>query len=176
MDADFERSRGHARHGPSDGVVMQKLSDNATPISPNSFRKCQLCGFEKADICEFTMWWECDENDEIDPDKILITCKSEACQKAIDDHDRLYREIPWSQGGPGKFILLCGNCVNRNGTNCAHPKLKANGGDGLKVSYGSFLSGTIIRTDKGCIRFPDPACRCEGQIDLDRVLPDVQES
>jgi len=35
---------------------------------------------------------------------------------------------------------------------------------------------TIVCTDKGCIKFPDPACQCEGQIDNSKVLPDVMES
>jgi hypothetical protein len=159
-------------------MVMKKLSDDALPLT--TFKRCQLCGSEKSDIVEFTMWWECDENDEIDPEKILVTCRSEACGKTIDDHERLYREISWGRGGPGKFMLLCGNCINREGTRCTHPNLRANGGNGLKVTLSNLPKAIVCfheNSKLGCVpMFPDPATRCEGLIEREKMIPDVMDS
>jgi hypothetical protein len=126
------------------------------------------------------MWWECREDDSIDPEKILVTCRSKACEKVINDHERLYREIPWGRGGPGKFMLLCGNCMNREGTQCTHPNLKANGGNGLKVTYSALPKVMVCfheYTGLGCTPlFPDPANRCEGLIEREKLVPDIMNS
>lgn len=169
---------------------MKSLSDHALPLTV--FKRCQLCGFEKYDICEFTMWWECREDDSIDPEKILVTCRGKECEKTINDHERLYKEIPWGRGGPGKFMLLCGNCMNREGTRCTHPNLKANGGSGLRVTYSALpkvmvclhLQGPIPGVDEQAENtgsrcfplFPDPATKCEGLIEREKLVPDVMES
>jgi len=129
-----------------------------------SFQECQLCGFRNDDICYFRMWRECDDADQPIPDKILITCKEGRCFQMIEDDPRLFLEIPWSQGGPGKFILLCGDCPHRQGFGCTHPKLKANGGDGLEVKFTPTpWSSAFICGDGGCHRPPGPpATFCEG--------------
>lgn len=155
---------------------MKKLSLDFFPLK--NFKQCQLCGAQKSDICEFIMWWECDEKDNVVPDDILITCKGKNCRKVIDDHERLYVEIPWSRGGPGKFILLCGECVYRNGTSCTHPSLKANGGNGLRVEFAR-LPTVRVCTSHGvsCFPlFPSPINKCDGLTGQEKLLSDVIES
>jgi hypothetical protein len=143
---------------------MRKLTDDVKyPL--DTFKRCQLCGFSKNDICEFIMWWECDESDKFDENSdILITCKSKSCQKIIDKHERLYQEVTWSRGGPGKFMIFCGDCANRSGSKCIHPKLKANGGDGLKVMFNIAFKGMILCSKDKCFQFPHPATECEGLV------------
>lgn len=118
---------------------MQRLTDNLKhPLT--TFKRCQLCGFEGTDICEFRMWNECDDSDKAEPGNVIIVCRQKACGDVIDKHPRLYRQVPWGAGGPGMFMLLCGDCEYRDGSKCRHPNLKANGGEGLEVK----LSGPVI--------------------------------
>lgn len=130
---------------------MQRLTDTLKPLPSNSFCFCQICGYEGTvnkngdlfkDICEFRMWVECDENDiPSDETNVFIACKSESCQKVIDNHERLYMEVPWGRGGiskliQGQFMLLCGDCKNRGKDfTCHSNKQKTVGGEGLEVRF-----------------------------------------
>lgn len=93
----------------------------------NAFKCCQFCGHSSDDICEFRMWQRCDSNE--------IACRGDACRKIIDDDPLLFIEVPWSQGGPGRFMLICGDCPHRSEYSCKHPDLKTNGGEGLLVHF-----------------------------------------
>lgn len=107
-------------------VVLHSISD--------TFCRCQLCGYESDDICEFRFWQECDEEDQREPYNILITCKQDECFQKIDQHERLYVQLAWSNGEPGHLSLLCGECMHRDGVRCSHPDLKSNGGKGLLLA------------------------------------------
>lgn len=109
---------------------MKRLTEDA-PYPLTNFCKCQICGYEKDDICEFRMYLECDEQDKPEPYNILITCKSDECFSVIEKHERLYFSPAWGTGAPGYFMLLCSDCPHRKGGYCTHPDLKSNGGEGL---------------------------------------------
>ena len=149
----------------------KKLSEIAVipAISaPDTFKRCQLCGHVSPhdDICEFRMWQRCDAQDNL-IESYLVTCGSEACFQKIDADPILFREVPWSQGGPGRFMLLCGDCPNRKEFDCQHPNLKSNGGKGLLVNLAQpFLGGArVCMSDGTSFRFGNPANRCEGHPD-----------
>lgn len=113
---------------------MDRLTDTVKH-SLETFNRCQLCGYESTDICAFRFWYECDEEDKVEPYNVLVICRhNKECTQTITDHPRLYREVPWSAGNPGHFSLLCGECPSRDGTHCTHPNLKANGGEGLDLT------------------------------------------
>ena len=148
-----------------------RLTEAAKAYPLDSFMRCQLCGHTSPykDICEFQMWLECNDQDMPEEGNVLITCRQEACQKVIDDHPRGYSLVSWGQGLPGYFMLLCGDCPHRNGTNCSHPHLKINGGEGLLIEMSNPLGvgHVTVCTDDGrtrCISnmFPQPATSCEG--------------
>ena len=113
---------------------MRRLTDTVLHPINETFKKCQLCGYESDDICEFRFHQECDENDNKEPYNILITCNQDACFQKIEQHERLYVELAWSNGEPGHFSLLCGDCPHRDGVRCTHPNLKVNGGEGLTLA------------------------------------------
>jgi len=120
---------------------MDRLT-TTTKYPLTTFKRCQICGFESDDKCSFRMFTECDDSDHPEYDNVIVVCDNEKCRKVIDDHPRLYQEIPWQANfpnGPGKFMLLCGDCKFRNGVKCSHPELKANGGKGLKVDLSKGL-------------------------------------
>jgi len=112
---------------------MQRLTDTVL-FSIETFTRCQLCGYEGDDICEFSFWKECDEHDEPEPYNVLITCKQDACSQKIEQHERLYIQLAWGNGDPGHLILLCGDCPHRSVVHCTHPDLKDNGGNGLLLA------------------------------------------
>lgn len=81
----------------------------------------------------------------------------------MEKHPRLYREVPWGQGGPGRFILLCGGCPFRKDWNCTHPNLKANGGNGLEVRMSNLPKVHVCFSNgTGGQVFPNPATYCAG--------------
>lgn len=110
---------------------MPRLTEEALPRT--NFKKCQLCGFEDPDLCEFRLWQEYDDSDKPEPRNLLVVCRHPECLKRIEDHPRLYGEAPWGKGLPGYFVLICGDCSYRSGFDCTHPHLKKNGGEGLEV-------------------------------------------
>jgi len=131
--------------------------------APETFKRCQLCGHNSTDICDFWLWTECDEEDKPMPGTLLITCRQEVCSQVIEKHERLYIQEPWSAAYPGAFILICGDCPYRAGGSCTHPNLKANGGEGLQVWLGlGELDFTICCGARGCFHPRKPAVRCEG--------------
>lgn len=108
----------------------------------DTFNRCQLCGYASNDICEFRMWYECDDDDQPEKDKVLIACRK--CEPTITDHPRAYWQLEWGRGEPGHFILLCGPCPWRKGVDCSHPHLKKNGGEGLEVKVSHPLGHVMV--------------------------------
>jgi hypothetical protein len=149
---------------------MERLTDQALPLKEGTFKKCQLCGYEDSDICEFRFWNECDEHDQKEPYNILITCKKDECFQRIEEHERLYIQLAWSSGDPGHFSLLCGDCPHRDGFRCTHPNLKANGGSGLTLMMANdavYRATVCYHTDENeygltCRRPTPPMTRCAG--------------
>lgn len=139
---------------------MLRLTDTAKPL-PGTFRFCQICGYSSREIVEFRLLQECDDAD-VPEAKFLIRCKSAACVQTVEDHPRLYRTVEWGAGEPGSFILLCGDCEHRNGFACTSPELKANGGEGLAVSFGG-LDVHVSYSDGTGGYMPRPAVRCAGK-------------
>lgn len=118
-----------------------KLSETLTgPWSPFA---CQACGKSEAELLEGTAdlerWEEFDEHDK--PTGVYIAICSH-CNEAkpnprvkrtlIERHPRLYSRLPEHFNRPGQFHL-CVDCTLRDGWECKHPNLKANGGPGLEV-------------------------------------------
>ena len=134
------------------------------------FKQCQFCGRESDEITDFRMWTECNSKDKPERGNIVILCKSKPCQKVLDNHPRLYMEVPWGEGDPGHFMLLCGDCVHRDGFGCTHEDLKSNGGDGLMITFGS-ARGFVCKRGRGgrCSPMPRPATKCAGKRHLQMV-------
>lgn len=148
---------------------MERLTEVALPIG-NTFKKCQLCGYESDDICEFWLWNECDEQDQEELYNILVTCRKDECLKQIDEHERLYAQLDWSSGYPGHLSLLCGECPHRDGFKCSHPSLRANGGEGLTLMVANdAISRAIVCTHSDesesglqCHMAPPRYVKCSG--------------
>ena len=150
---------------------MDRLTQTAKhPLRNDTFKRCQLCGHESDDICEFRFFQECDENDNKEPYNILITCNQHMCFQKIEQHERLYVELAWSNGEPGHFSLLCGDCSYRDGVRCTHPDLKTNGGKGLLLAMANdpiHRAVVCYHTDENeyglkCRRPKPPFTRCGG--------------
>ena len=142
---------------------MERLTDQVKH-DLSVFNRCQLCG-KTGDICSFRMFIECDDDDQPLKDNLLIICSEGPCRNRLTDHPRLYQEVPWSAGGPGKFMLLCGNCKSRNKTTCSHPSLQENGGEGLLVTFTKTpLHGVRMCFSNGTsnVIHRIPATSCEG--------------
>lgn len=141
-----------------EGIKWPRLTDAGGV--PKDFLTCQLCGtvVDNADVCAMRLWRECDEDDKPEPGKLLVTCRSAACDKIVTDHLRLYIEI--GQGRPGTFLLLCGECVHRTPTGCDHRDVRANGGSGLRVGVSGPV-GLVCSSD-GCRKLFGMAHQCDG--------------
>jgi len=141
---------------------MDRLTESA-PFPLTTFNRCQLCGKED-DICSFEMLYECDEKDAPEKERIFICCRKGPCHDRIVAHPRMYRTVIWGKGGPGKFMLLCGDCDKRKGTKCTSSLLKENGGVGLCVKFVKPPFQGTFCTDTGChdlgVHF-SPAISCE---------------
>ena len=122
---------------------------------------CAFCGLSGGDICDYRMWQKTDAQDKPIND-YMIACRGDACADKIDKDPALFIEVPWGAGGPGRFMLLCGDCPHRSGFACKHPALKTNGGTGLEVRFSSWLPGVIVCGSKGCQIIPKPATSCVG--------------
>jgi len=114
------------------------------------------------------MWNECDDNDKPEPNNVIVLCnkKHSECSKILDAHPRLYIEVPWGAGGPGIFMLLCGDCKFRDNTKCTNPNLKTNGGHGLEVKFHRPLAVIHVCMRDGSGGYMgglQPASTCEGK-------------
>jgi hypothetical protein len=123
---------------------------------------CTFCDRSGGDICDYRMWQKTDTNDK-PVDAYMIACTGAACRKRIDDDQALFIEVPWGVGGPGKFMLLCGDCTHRDGFSCKHPNLKSNGGTGLEVKFSNLpIFNSFICGPDDCKTMPAPASWCVG--------------
>lgn len=90
--------------------------------------RCQGCGTEGPGL---SRWREHDANDSPTP-VVVVLCKR--CEdERIEKHPRLYARLSENEPAPGS-MGLCADCRHRDGTACAHPDLKANGGPGLMLT------------------------------------------
>lgn len=140
---------------------MRKLSDEVKFQSVDTFRRCQICGYESTDICEFRMLEEHDEKDRPTPAR-LVVCQSDSCKRVIEEHPRLYSTLQWGTGSPGCFMTLCGDCEFRRGFSCTHSDLKANGGPGLVIKFAQPMGLVTMCSDSGCRTVQPHAVSCEG--------------
>lgn len=130
----------------------------------NAFKHCAFCGHSSDEICEFRMWQKTDADDRPIND-YLIACRD--CDGRIEDDPALFIEVSWGAGGPGKFMLICGDCPHRDNFTCKHPDLKANGGNGLQVNFSPHIpTMRVCGTDKqgkpfSIVNTP-PAISCVG--------------
>ena len=131
----------------------------------NAFLVCEFCNQVGTDICEFRMWQKTDSQDQ-PIDSYIIVCQQASCRKRIDDDSMLFLEVSWGVGdggGPGRFMLLCGNCQHRENYICKHPDLKANGGLGLEIKFANYPIHNVMICGAGGCRTPDrPATYCAG--------------
>lgn len=126
---------------------------------------CQACGEVDGDV---KLWLEHDEADR--PTRTLVVL-CDSCSKAlIEPHPRLYHGLPSNKPVPGAMPHLCYDCKHRNGLDCRHPKLKANGGPGLNIAVAEPMRGFWDGRGKGGRRtggmmeiWPSRAQRCEGR-------------
>jgi hypothetical protein len=101
---------------------MPRLSsDLAGFIGP---KECQGCGAG----ANLTRWRECDDQD-IPENIIVVLCKP-CAMLLIEQHPRLYLALDQWEPWPGS-MTVCDDCTHRQGTRCAHPAAKANGGAGV---------------------------------------------
>lgn len=125
---------------PPASVIQSRMALSAARLA-DPLSACNICG-EPSD--SLAVWREHDEHDRpIDGTDYLVYIGKDhkKCLKRMDDHPRLYAEV---RGEPGSFPRLCGPCRYRDGLACRHPKLKANGGDGLLVNLADPLRGAIV--------------------------------
>ena len=134
-----------------------RLTETALlPSPPASFETCQLCGKPGA-----FMLYECDDDDEPERDRVLVTCGRKSCRKEISAHPRLYVDL--GLGYPGHFPKLCPPCKLRDGVKCTHPDLKTNGGGGLMISVSGYQGHVCGRGSGGCRELPRTAEKCAGR-------------
>jgi hypothetical protein len=147
---------------------MERLTEKSFVVPNNTFCFCQICGKGSiADICEYTMYLEMDDNNVPEPGNFFVVCKSKECNKILDNHPRGYQEVPWSLGGPGAFMLTCGDCKYRQGFTCTNPNLTANGGSGLEVHFRNMVMDNVIvcfNDGRGCRKLlgERPVVSCAG--------------
>lgn len=125
---------------------------------PDVMALCHICGVA---VRELRLFRECDERDTPIPgDAFLVFVGAEhaECQRKLREHPRLYVE---QRGDPGRFPRLCGPCVHREGLRCTNAKLRANGGQGLRVGLSGL--GAVVVCIRGGARPVAHALDCEGQ-------------
>lgn len=142
-----------------------KLSE--TLDGPEHPERCRRCG----SWADLVAWRECDEKDRPTPAVLMLcVCCSDA---VIEDHPRLYHDIPRNAPEPG-LMALCVDCRHRDGLTCSSPLLKRLGGPGLRVDFATpttmFVDGT--KGSRRCgwttMRFPAPPSKCAGR-EVDRL-------
>lgn len=95
---------------------------------------CQSCGvIGNPDHHELQRWQECDNSDR--PTKVVVVLCAACAKRLIEPHPRLYRQLSYNEPFPGSHGVCLG-CSHRDGTSCAHPDAKANGGTGVMMTVG----------------------------------------
>jgi len=133
------------------------LEDFASNRVLATFHLCKICGITLSDICQYRMWKNLRTKD------YLIVCRNSKCLNWIDNHSDTFKEVEWSRGGPGRFILVCGSCPFRENFDCKHPDLTSNGGTGLEVKFDTSLPSININFGTHCKTISNrPAISCIG--------------
>lgn len=127
------------------GKNWPKLSETLThPKSPNV---CQSCGVQTFDLDSPTMqrWEECDERDK-KTGVVVVLCKACAA-RIVEPHPRLYSLLQTNEPRPGSNGI-CVDCPHREGTRCAHPRAKANGGSGVMLTVTKPMHAHLLRAPR----------------------------
>ena len=150
---------------------------------PDPMACCNVCGTMTSVAAApgaLKLYRECDGADKpiqgLDA-LVFLGVDHAACDKVLSDHPRLYLD---SRGMPVSFPLLCGPCVFRQGLDCTHKDLKANGGTGLMITMpgkNGLPAGAIIcggrGRGRGCWSPPREATKCAGRRTL-RLVAEVE--
>jgi len=117
---------------------MPRLSEDLP--GPRHPQLCQACG--AGPERELQRWMEHDEQDR--PERVLVVLCPPCARRIIEPHPRLYELLDVFRPWPGAMDLCC-DCRHRDGLQCRHPDLKANGGPGLELKFPTPISGHIKR-------------------------------
>lgn len=167
------------RRAPSPPPLAERRKPGLSETLPGLPRpdRCKGCG-ESADLLA---WSECNEWDEPQRPAILLVLCQRCSDRLINAHPRLYLRVDRLEPRPG-IMALCVDCLFRRGLQCAHPKLKANGGAGLEVQ---FPQPSMMHLNYGGGRgewrnfYPGPPTACAGRdvgTDPASVAPPATES
>jgi hypothetical protein len=133
---------------------------SVTLDGPRTPTVCQSCGSNNGMV----VWQECDDADK--PQSIYVPLCGTCSTLLIEPHPRLYRATDHWEPRPGA-MPLCIICKNRDGNRCTHPDLKANGGQGLKLTYPKPTVAIVCGRGRGCrshFTFHGPVSACAGQL------------
>jgi hypothetical protein len=94
--------------------------------------RCQACGADARLGAKLTRWQEHDQDDR--PEPLVVVLCPPCSARLIEPHPRLYRELHAWEPMPGS-MPICGACGWRDATRGAHPDAKANGGQGVRLTF-----------------------------------------
>jgi hypothetical protein len=125
---------------------------------------CQACAASLYGSAR-QVWIECDESD-TPTDTVVVLCQK-CAGRIIEPHPRLYSQMAEHAPHPGTMPHLCHDCAHRRGLKCAHPSLKANGGEGLLIHHPAPFTAHITcspRSKSGWYKvYSGPATGCAGR-------------
>lgn len=158
----------HSGKLPAESPAREKWHrlSKALP-APRRPDTCQNCGRNDKQA-RLQIWRECDDRDQ--PQNIFVVLCEECTATLIKPHPRLYHDVPENKPIPGVMAHLCVGCKHRDGLDCKHPDLKANGGPGLLIvapqPTRGFMDGTRGGKRTGWMfeYWPGPATECKGRV------------
>jgi hypothetical protein len=135
-----------------------KLSETLPgPVTPD---RCQSCGAWG----DTDRWREHDEHDQPTP-VVVVLCRP-CSDKIIEPHPRLYARLQGNEPHAGA-MPLCLDCQHRDGTRCAHPGARANGGPGIEIYIKQPYRVHVCRSPRRLsgweTLWPAPAQGCSGK-------------
>jgi len=107
-------------------------------------------------------WLEHDDTDR--PTATVVILCGDCSDRLIEPHPRLYRRMMLYEPHPG-CMPLCRPCQHREGISCTHEDLKANGGQGLGLTYPTPGEAIVCSRGKGCrhmVIYEGPVSDCAG--------------
>ena len=110
-------------------------------------------------------WQEHDGNDQ--PMPIYVVLCRPCGDRIISPHPRLYRACQAWEPTPG-VMGLCVGCQHRDGTRCACPDARPNGGEGIVIAFPEPTRVHVLRLGKGArsgweLWYPGPPRGCTGK-------------
>ena len=157
------------------GTCWPRLSTQLD--GPRDPGHCQSCGAAgsldpmalSAGSPSLVAWQEHDGNDQ--PQPVYVVLCRPCGDRLVDRHPRLYRPCPPWEPMPG-VMGLCGSCRHRDGTRCASPAAKANGGEGLVIAFPQPTRVHVLRRGKGARSgwenwYSGPPRGCTGRESID---------